>query len=103
MQPHINIAYGYEDINLAESSHDQALIDIQAEIDVKYASMIKGQTVIGIQKLELKNGKVNYVIKYDNVYFTVYYDQILMRIVLLNAVTSLNNNQYVPVSSPESN
>ena len=100
-QARINIAYGFEDVNLAEASHDLALKDIQGEIESKYADLIAGQTISSIERLELKNGKINYVIKYQNVYFTVYYDQILMRTVLLNAVTSLNNQQYTPVTNPQ--
>ena len=102
-EPHINIAYGYENVNLADASHDAAVAHIQSEIEAKYSSLIVGQTVTEIEKLELKSGKINYVIKYDNVYFTVYYDTVLMRIVLLNAVTSLNNQQYSPVTTPETN
>ena len=32
VEPHINIAYGYENVNLADATHDTAILDIQSEI-----------------------------------------------------------------------
>ena len=101
--PEVSIAYGFEPVNIADASNDETISMIEREIKVKYQSTLRGQSIREIEKLELKNGKVNYKIRYDNVYFIVYYDTLLQRVLLLNAITSHTNTQYNPVNKIATN
>ena len=59
---------------------------IIAEITKKYGNQLKGQELLDIEILELKDGKVNYVFKYAEATFVVYYNPIPKNIIVLNAV-----------------
>lgn len=43
-----------------------------------------------VEKLELKDEKLNVLLKYPNAFFTAFYDPVLERTLLLNFVSSIN-------------
>lgn len=85
-QSFTSVAFGFEKID-----PNQDVQEIQKQLEPKYENLIKGEKLIEVEALELKNGKVNYVLKYPSVNFVVYYDSILKKIILLNAVSSFNH------------
>ena len=59
---------------------------IISEIDKKYGTQIKGQELLDIEILELKDGKVNYVFKYAEATFVIYFNPPTKTIIVLNAI-----------------
>jgi hypothetical protein len=57
--------------------------------------------LIDIEILELLNGKVNYILYYPHVQFAIYYDKLLRRIMLLNAISSVSEDKYQTLTSDE--
>lgn len=53
-----------------------------------------------METLELKNGKVNYIFKYKSSSYVVFYDSILQKVILLNAIAVGNQSKY-ELFSPE--
>ena len=92
-----NIAYGYESFPLASIQNNSTIQTVVAEIEARYSSIIQGQSVESIEVLELKSGKLNIIVRYLHVYFTIFWDPVLERILLLNSVSSFASEKFDPV------
>lgn len=71
--------------------------DIQtiiAEIQRRFPHYVAGETVKEIQLLELKNGKVNYIFRYADAYFTIFWDSATRRIIFLNEVNTVSRKEF---------
>lgn len=60
-----------------------------------------GEALTEIEALELKSGKVNYIFRYKTVYFTVFWDSVLKRIIFLNEVSKASRTEFTAVKNNE--
>lgn len=103
----VDIAYGYETINLSAAESDHNVKTIVTQIGSRYSELIKNKTLQSIEVLELKTGKLNYKIVYLNpvthltVKFIVYYDPTLKKVLLLNTVNLPSSQQFQELSDSE--
>lgn len=103
----VDIAYGYEAIELSAAETDPNVKTILSQIDSRYAPLVKNKILESIERLELKTGKLNYKILYLDpishltLKFIVYYDPILRKVLLLNTVNLPSSQQFQELSEAE--
>lgn len=100
----VDIAYGYETIDLSAAKNDANVKAILSQITSKYGEVIKNKNLQSIELLELKTGKFNYKIIYLDptthlsLKFIVYYDPIIRKVLLLNTVNLPAAQQFQEMS-----
>lgn len=96
----IDIAYGYEKIELSQTKTDKNIQTIISQINTKYSPLVKSKVLDSVESLELKNGKLNYKITYTDpanhstLKFVVYYDPIIRKVLVLNTVNLPASQQF---------
>lgn len=96
----VDIAYGYENVDLETVKTDVNLKNIISQINLKYSKLVKGKTLQTIEVLELKNGKLNYKVIYMNpathltIKFMVYYNPVFEKVLLLNPINLPSSQQF---------
>lgn len=89
----VDVAYGYEKMELAAAETDRSVQTVVKQIRGKYGELTKGKSLETVEWLELKSGKSNYRITFldplshQSSKFVVFFDPTLQKTLILNSIT----------------